>query len=107
VGRPVWLVAAAAIKVTSRGQVFCRDHRIGLGEREFGMMKFRTMYADAQERQATLEAANEASGPLFKIKNDPRVTPIGRFLRRFSIDELPQVLNVLWGEMSLVGPRPL
>jgi len=107
VGLPVWLVVAAAIKVTSRGQVFFRDHRIGLGEREFGMMKFRTMYADAQERQATLEAANEASGPLFKIKNDPRVTPIGRFLRRFSIDELPQVLNVLWGEMSLVGPRPL
>src|SRR5207253_9813838 len=71
VGLPVWLVVAAAIKVTSRGPVFFRDHRIGLGERQFGMMKFRTMYADAQERQATLEAENEASGPLFKIKNDP------------------------------------
>jgi exopolysaccharide biosynthesis polyprenyl glycosylphosphotransferase len=106
-GLPVWLVVAAAIKVTSGGPVFFRDHRIGLGEREFGMMKFRTMYADAQARQAALEAENEASGPLFKIKNDPRVTPVGRFLRRFSIDELPQVLNVLWGEMSLVGPRPL
>jgi exopolysaccharide biosynthesis polyprenyl glycosylphosphotransferase len=106
-GLPVWLAVAAAIKLTSRGPVFFRDHRIGLGEREFGMMKFRTMYADAQDRQGALEAANEASGPLFKIKNDPRVTPVGRFLRRFSIDELPQVVNVLWGEMSLVGPRPL
>ena len=106
-GSPLWLVVAGAIKLTSRGPVFFRDHRIGLGEREFGMMKFRTMYADARDRQAALEGANEASGPLFKIKNDPRVTPVGRFLRRFSIDELPQVLNVLWGEMSLVGPRPL
>jgi len=107
VGSPVWLAIAAAIKVTSRGPVFYRDQRIGLGEQAFGMMKFRTMFADAAERQATLEAANEASGPLFKIKNDPRVTAVGRFLRRFSVDELPQVLNVLTGEMSLVGPRPL
>ena len=106
-GSPLWLIVAGAIKLTSRGPVFFRDHRIGLGEREFGMMKFRTMYADARDRQAALEGANEASGPLFKIKNDPRVTPVGRFLRRFSIDELPQVLNVLLGEMSLVGPRPL
>ena len=71
------------------------------------MLKFRTMYADAAERQAGLEADNEASGPLFKIKDDPRVTRVGRFLRRYSLDEMPQVLNVLWGEMSLVGPRPL
>jgi lipopolysaccharide/colanic/teichoic acid biosynthesis glycosyltransferase len=71
------------------------------------MMKFRTMYADAAERQSALEAANEASGPLFKIKDDPRVTSVGRMLRRFSLDEMPQVVNVLWGEMSLVGPRPL
>jgi exopolysaccharide biosynthesis polyprenyl glycosylphosphotransferase len=106
-GSPLWLAVAVAIKATSRGPVFYRDRRIGLGEREFGMMKFRTMYADAAERQGTLEAANEASGPLFKIKDDPRVTPVGRFLRRFSLDESPQVLNVLWGEMSLVGPRPL
>ncbi|HYY03472.1 MAG TPA: sugar transferase [Gaiellaceae bacterium] len=106
-GLPLWLAIAAAIKLSSSGPVFFRDHRIGLGERSFGMMKFRTMYADAQKRQASLEAANEASGPLFKIKNDPRVTPVGRFLRRFSLDEMPQVLNVLWGEMSLVGPRPL
>jgi exopolysaccharide biosynthesis polyprenyl glycosylphosphotransferase len=107
VGLPVWLAIAGAIKLTSSGPVLYRDERIGLGERPFGMMKFRTMYADAAGRQSALEAANEASGPLFKIKDDPRVTPVGRFLRRVSLDEMPQVLNVLWGEMSLVGPRPL
>jgi exopolysaccharide biosynthesis polyprenyl glycosylphosphotransferase len=107
IGSPLWLAIAATIKATSRGPVFYRDARIGLGEQPFGMMKFRTMYADAAERQAALEAENEASGPLFKIKDDPRVTPVGRFLRRFSLDEMPQVLNVLWGDMSLVGPRPL
>src|SRR5439155_1847575 len=106
-GSPFWLAVAGAIELTSQGPVFYRDRRIGLGERVFGMMKFRTMYADAAENQSALEAANEASGPLFKIKNDPRVTPVGRVLRRYSLDELPQVLNVLWGEMSLVGPRPL
>jgi exopolysaccharide biosynthesis polyprenyl glycosylphosphotransferase len=107
VGLPLWLAIAGAIKLSSRGPVFYRDRRIGLGEQEFGMMKFRTMYANAAQRQAALEAANEASGPLFKIKDDPRVTAVGRLLRRFSLDEMPQVLNVLWGEMSLVGPRPL
>jgi len=107
VGSPLWVAIACAIKVTSPGPVFYRDQRIGLGDRPFGMMKFRTMYQDAAGRQAALEAANEASGPLFKIKDDPRVTRVGGFLRRFSLDELPQVLNVLWGEMSLVGPRPL
>jgi len=107
VGSPVWAAIACAIKLTSPGPVFYRDQRIGLGDRPFGMIKFRTMYADAAERQEALEASNEASGPLFKIKDDPRVTRIGRFLRRFSVDELPQVLNVLAGEMSLVGPRPL
>jgi len=107
VGSPLWAAIACTIKLSSPGPVFYRDQRIGLGEREFGMMKFRTMYEDAAERQAGLETANEASGPLFKIKDDPRVTRIGRVLRRFSLDELPQVLNVLWGEMSLVGPRPL
>src|SRR5439155_3026585 len=100
-------IFAGSVKVSSRGPVFYRDRRVGLGEQAFGMMKFRTMYADAAERQASLEVDNEASGPLFKIKDDPRVTPFGRFLRRFSLDEMPQVLNVLWGEMSLVGPRPL
>ncbi|TML01570.1 MAG: exopolysaccharide biosynthesis polyprenyl glycosylphosphotransferase, partial [Actinobacteria bacterium] len=107
IGSPVWAAIACAIKVSSPGPVFYRDRRIGLGERGFGMMKFRTMYADAAERQAALETVNEASGPLFKIKDDPRVTTVGRVLRRYSLDELPQVLNVLWGEMSLVGPRPL
>ncbi len=107
VGLPVWAGIACAIKLSSPGPVFYRDRRIGLGDRPFGMMKFRTMYQDAAGRQTALEAENEASGPLFKIKDDPRVTRVGRFLRRFSVDELPQVLNVLWGEMSLVGPRPL
>jgi exopolysaccharide biosynthesis polyprenyl glycosylphosphotransferase len=107
VAAPFWLLVALAIKLDSSGQVFYRDRRVGLGEREFGMFKFRSMYVDAAERQVGLEAANEASGPLFKIKDDPRVTRIGRILRRYSIDELPQVLNVLRGDMSLVGPRPL
>jgi exopolysaccharide biosynthesis polyprenyl glycosylphosphotransferase len=106
-GLPVWLVIAALVKLTSRGPVFYQDRRIGLQEHEFPMIKFRTMYADAAERQAEIESLNEADGPLFKIANDPRVTPVGRFLRKFSLDEVPQVLNVLRGEMSLVGPRPL
>jgi exopolysaccharide biosynthesis polyprenyl glycosylphosphotransferase len=106
-GLPVWLALAAAIKLTSSGPVFYRDRRIGLAEQEFGMLKFRTMYEDAPGQQNELEAQNEASGALFKIKDDPRVTPVGRLLRRLSLDEIPQVLNVLWGEMSLVGPRPL
>ena len=104
---PLWLIIALAVKLDSPGPVFYRDRRIGLGEREFGMLKFRSMYVDASERQAGLETANEASGPLFKIKDDPRVTRVGRVLRRYSLDELPQLLNVLRGEMSLVGPRPL
>jgi exopolysaccharide biosynthesis polyprenyl glycosylphosphotransferase len=106
-GLPVWLAVAAAIKLGSRGPVLYRDHRIGLNEQSFRMFKFRTMYADAADRQGQLESANEAEGALFKIRDDPRVTPVGRFLRRFSLDEIPQVLNVLRGEMSLVGPRPL
>ncbi len=107
VGLPIWLLIAGLIKGTSRGPVFYKDRRIGLQEREFPMFKFRTMYADAADRQAALESLNEADGPLFKIANDPRVTPVGRVLRRFSLDEVPQFLNVLRGEMSLVGPRPL
>jgi exopolysaccharide biosynthesis polyprenyl glycosylphosphotransferase len=107
VGLPVWLLITAAIKIDSRGPVFFVDRRIGVGEREFGMLKFRTMVADAAAQQPRLEADNEAGGALFKIREDPRVTRVGRFLRRFSLDEIPQVLNVLKGEMSLVGPRPL
>jgi exopolysaccharide biosynthesis polyprenyl glycosylphosphotransferase len=106
-GLPLWVLIAAAIKLTSRGPVFYRDRRVGLGEREFGMLKFRTMVADAARLQRELERANEAGGALFKIRDDPRVTAVGRLLRRYSIDEIPQVLNVIWGEMSLVGPRPL
>ncbi|HXR12659.1 MAG TPA: sugar transferase, partial [Gaiellaceae bacterium] len=107
VASPFWALVALAVKLDSAGPVFYRDRRVGLSEAEFGMFKFRSMYVDANLRQAGLEASNEASGPLFKIKDDPRVTRVGRILRRYSIDELPQVLNVLRGEMSLVGPRPL
>jgi len=104
---PLWLLIAAAVTLTSPGPILYRDRRIGLGENEFDMLKFRTMYADAAEHQPYLERANEASGPLFKMRRDPRVTPFGQLLRRFSLDEVPQLLNVLRGQMSLVGPRPL
>jgi exopolysaccharide biosynthesis polyprenyl glycosylphosphotransferase len=107
VGLPLWLAIAAAIKLTSRGPVLYRDRRIGVGEHEFAMLKFRTMKAEALTLQPALEASNEAEGPLFKMRRDPRVTRVGAILRRFSLDEAPQVLNVLRGEMSLVGPRPL
>jgi len=106
-GLPVWLLIGFAVKLGSRGPVFFVDRRIGVGEQEFGMLKFRTMVADAGSLQTQLEAANEAEGALFKIRDDPRVTRVGRFLRRFSLDEIPQLVNVLKGEMSLVGPRPL
>jgi exopolysaccharide biosynthesis polyprenyl glycosylphosphotransferase len=107
VGLPLWLLIALAIKASSRGAVFYVDRRIGVGEREFGMLKFRTMVEGAAERQAELEQANEAAGALFKIRDDPRVTVVGRILRRLSLDEIPQIVNVFRGEMSLVGPRPL
>ncbi|HEU6444730.1 MAG TPA: sugar transferase [Gaiellaceae bacterium] len=107
VGLPIWVAIAAAIKLTSRGPVLYRDRRIGLNEQEFEMLKFRTMRHDAAALQPQLEAENEAKGALFKLKDDPRVTRVGAFLRRLSLDEVPQVLNVLRGEMSLVGPRPL
>jgi len=106
-GLPLWAAIAAGIKLTSRGPVFYRDRRVGLGEVEFGMLKFRTMRVDASQKQDELEAENEAGGALFKIREDPRVTPFGRFLRRFSLDEIPNTVNVLCGQMSLVGPRPL
>ena len=107
VGLPIWLLIALLIKVTSRGPVLYADTRIGLGEQPFRMLKFRTMVEGAARHQVELELANEATGALFKIRDDPRVTGVGRVLRRFSLDELPNVINVLRGEMSLVGPRPL
>ena len=107
VGLPLWLLVSLAVKATSRGPVLYADPRIGLGEREFRMLKFRTMVAGADRQQHQLERANEATGALFKIRDDPRVTRVGRLLRQLSLDEVPNVLNVLRGEMSLVGPRPL
>jgi lipopolysaccharide/colanic/teichoic acid biosynthesis glycosyltransferase len=107
IGLPLWLLIALAIKLDSRGPIFFVDRRIGVGEREFPMLKFRTMVPEAPKLQPRLEAENEAGGALFKIRDDPRITRVGRFLRRFSLDEIPQVVNVLKGEMSLVGPRPL
>jgi exopolysaccharide biosynthesis polyprenyl glycosylphosphotransferase len=104
---PVLLTITAAVLLTSRGPVMFRSMRRGIGQRPFACLKFRTMHTDAEEQQADLEDLNEASGALFKIRDDPRLTPIGRLLRRFSLDELPQLINVLRGEMSLVGPRPL
>ena len=104
---PVFASIAIAIKVSSPGPVFFVQQRFGLNKRRFGMIKFRSMVVDAEARQAALEHMNETSGPTFKIKIDPRVTGVGAFLRRTSLDELPQLLNVLKGEMSLVGPRPL
>ena len=104
---PFLLACALAIKLTSRGPIIYRSSRPGIGGAPFSCFKFRTMYRDAHARQPALEQLNEASGALFKIRKDPRVTPVGRLLRRFSIDELPQLFNVLTGQMSLVGPRPL
>ena len=104
---PVVLVVAAAVKISSRGPVFFRHRRIGTDGREFLVYKFRSMYQDADLRLNHLMAEHAGGDAMwFKLRNDPRVTPVGRFLRRFSLDELPQVLNVLHGEMSLVGPRP-
>lgn len=105
-GMPLWLIVAAGIKLTSKGPVFYRQERIGKDGKPFGMYKFRSMVQDAEKMRAALDQANEADGPIFKIKDDPRVTPFGRWMRQYSIDEFPQLLNVLRGEMSLVGPRP-
>ncbi len=104
---PVMLIAATAIVVSSPGPLFFVQQRFGLHRKRFPMFKFRSMVADAEQLQPHLEALNEAPGPVFKLKKDPRVTRVGAFLRRTSIDELPQLFNVLRGEMSLVGPRPL
>jgi exopolysaccharide biosynthesis polyprenyl glycosylphosphotransferase len=104
---PLLLLVAVAVRLSSPGPAIFRQRRAGLYGRPFTMLKFRTMCMDAEDRQRELETLNEMSGPVFKIENDPRITRLGRFLRRTSIDELPQLFNVLRGEMSLVGPRPL
>jgi exopolysaccharide biosynthesis polyprenyl glycosylphosphotransferase len=103
---PLFLAIGFAIKLTSPGPVFYISDRIGKKGRVFKLWKFRTMRVGADRMKASLVSANERDGILFKMKNDPRVTPLGRFLRKFSLDELPQLFNVLWGDMSLVGPRP-
>ena len=104
---PVLIGAAVAIKLSSKGPVFFRQVREGKNGKPFGILKFRTMVLGAEEKQADLRSRNEQDGPAFKIKNDPRITGVGRYLRKSCVDELPQLFNVLIGQMSLVGPRPL
>jgi exopolysaccharide biosynthesis polyprenyl glycosylphosphotransferase len=100
-------VVGLLVRLSSPGPIFFRQHRSGLNGRPFVLYKFRTMCSNAEQLKHELAAMNEMSGPVFKVTNDPRVTPFGRFLRKYSIDEFPQLFNVLRGEMSLVGPRPL
>ncbi|HEV7899667.1 MAG TPA: sugar transferase [Planosporangium sp.] len=107
IGLPLFVAVAIAIRVSDPGPVFFRQARVGREGRIFRVWKFRTMYVDAEDRVAELKDLNETDGLLFKIRNDPRVFPVGKFLRATSLDELPQLINVLIGEMSLVGPRPL
>jgi exopolysaccharide biosynthesis polyprenyl glycosylphosphotransferase len=104
---PLLALAALLIKIDSPGPILFRQERIGLNKRRFQLLKFRTMLVGADQQQHGMEQLNEANGPVFKIKDDPRITRLGKFLRRYSIDELPQLFNVLNGDMSLVGPRPL
>jgi exopolysaccharide biosynthesis polyprenyl glycosylphosphotransferase len=104
---PLFFLTAVLIKVTDPGPLFFVQDRVGFNKRRFRLYKFRTMIPDAERKLSELERLNEMDGPVFKIKEDPRITPIGRLLRRTSIDELPQLFNVLKGDMSLVGPRPL
>jgi lipopolysaccharide/colanic/teichoic acid biosynthesis glycosyltransferase len=104
---PLLLCLALAIKITSPGPVFFRQIRVGLNGRRFQMLKFRSMVVNAEKLKALLREQNERTGPVFKMRNDPRITPVGRLLRKFALDELPQLINVLRGDMSIVGPRPL
>ncbi len=107
IGSPVFLVTALLIKITSPGPIIFNQVRVGKFGRHFKFYKFRSMYIDAEARKAELLKLNESGdGVIFKMKHDPRITPIGRFIRKFSIDELPQLFNVILGDMSLVGPRP-
>jgi exopolysaccharide biosynthesis polyprenyl glycosylphosphotransferase len=103
---PLLAIVGLVIRLTSEGPVLFAQERVGMNKRLFKLYKFRSMYVDAEKRRLELEHLNEMDGPVFKIKNDPRITPFGRFIRKTSIDELPQLLNVLRGQMSLVGPRP-
>ena len=103
---PILIVVSLLIKLDSKGPVFFSQKRVGLHGKTFNMYKFRSMVVNAEEIKDKLKEQNEMSGPMFKMKNDPRITKIGKFIRKTSIDELPQLLNVLKGEMSLVGPRP-
>ncbi|SYZ74677.1 putative polysaccharide biosynthesis polyprenyl glycosylphosphotransferase [Candidatus Zixiibacteriota bacterium] len=105
-GLPVMIIAALVIKIDSAGPVLYYQRRLGRNGKIFRMLKFRTMTVDAEKQRGKLQKMNEMSGPVFKIANDPRVTRVGKVLRKYSIDELPQFFNVLWGDMSLVGPRP-
>lgn len=105
-GLPVWIAIAAAIKLESVGPIFYQQERVGRDGVTFKMFKFRSMYLDADQRLHTLKDSNEADGPLFKMRNDPRITRVGRILRKYSLDEFPQLINVLLGDMSVVGPRP-
>ncbi|GAH11522.1 unnamed protein product, partial [marine sediment metagenome] len=102
----ITVVTAAAVKLESPGPAFFIQERVGYKGRPFKMTKFRSMVVDADDQKEALRAMNEANGPIFKIRNDPRLTRVGRIIRRLSLDELPQLYNVLLGEMSLVGPRP-
>lgn len=104
---PVFLFTAIAIKIDDQGTAFFKQKRNGLNGKVFEMYKFRSMCKDAPQMRAALEEKNELDGPAFKMKNDPRITKVGKFIRKTSIDELPQLLNVLFGSMSVVGPRPL
>ena len=104
---PLFLILACVIKLNSKGPIFFKQVRTGWRGHPFMMLKFRTMFMDAEEYQKKIRDQNEMSGPVFKASDDPRITPVGRFMRRYSLDELPQLINVLKGEMSLVGPRPL
>jgi lipopolysaccharide/colanic/teichoic acid biosynthesis glycosyltransferase len=103
---PLFVAIALAVKLTSKGPILYRSIRIGRGGQPLEFLKFRTMYIDAEARKAALTQDNEKDGPIFKMKNDPRVTSVGRILRRYSLDELPQFIHVFVGDMSLVGPRP-
>lgn len=103
---PVFLLIALAVRLSGPGPVLYRSTRVGRGGRRMTFLKFRTMYADAETMKVRLANLNQHSGPIFKARNDPRITPVGKFLRKFSLDELPQLLHVLMGDMTLVGPRP-